>query len=107
MNDEILKSFEGTRKAGSIAASALDKVAEIIKPGVTTEKIDKLCYEFINDSGAYSAPLFYRGFPKSCCTSTNHVVCHGIPQNKILKEGDIALFATFLLATTGMTSSYP
>ena len=89
MTNEILEAFEGTRKAGSIAASALDKVAEIIKPGVTTEKIDKLCYEFINDSGAYSAPLFYRGFPKSCCTSPNHVVCHGIPQNKILKEGDI------------------
>ncbi len=89
MTDEILESFDGTRKAGSIAAEALDEVSEIIKPGVTTEKIDKLCYEFINDAGAYSAPLFYRGFPKSCCTSTNHIVCHGIPQNKILKEGDI------------------
>ena len=52
-------------------------------------KIDKVCYEFINDNKAYSAPLFYRGFPKSCCTSTNHVVCHGIPSDKILKEGDI------------------
>jgi len=48
-----------------------------------------VCYEFINDNKAYSAPLFYRGFPKSCCTSTNHVVCHGIPSDKILKEGDI------------------
>ena len=53
------------------------------------DKIDKICYEFINDHKAYSAPLFYRGFPKSCCTSANHVVCHGIPSDKILKEGDI------------------
>ena len=64
-------------------------MVDIIRPGITTEKIDKLCYEFINDSGAYSAPLFYRGFPKSCCTSPNHVVCHGIPKNKTLNEGDI------------------
>ena len=89
MTNKNLEAFEGTRKAGSIAAAALDRVAEIVKPGITTEKIDKLCYEFINDSGAYSAPLFYRGFPKSCCTSPNHIVCHGIPKNKILKEGDI------------------
>ena len=54
-----------------------------------TDKIDKLCYDYLNDNGAYSAPLFYRGFPKSCCTSVNHVVCHGIPSDKILKEGDI------------------
>ena len=89
MTDEILESFNGTRVAGSIAAEALDKVAEIIKPGITTAEIDKLCYEFINDSGAYSAPLFYRGFPKSCCTSANHIVCHGIPSDKVLKDGDI------------------
>ena len=52
-------------------------------------KLISLCYQFINDHDAYSAPLYYRGYPKSCCTSTNHVVCHGIPSNKILKEGDI------------------
>ena len=89
MKIENLESFEGTRKAGSIAASALDEVASIIEPGITTEKINKLCFEFINDNGAYSAPLFYRGYPKSCCTSVNHIVCHGIPGNKILKDGDI------------------
>ena len=89
MNKNFLESFEKTRKAGAIAAGALDEVAKIIRPGVTTDEIDKICYEFINDNGAYSAPLFYRGFPKSCCTSTNHVVCHGIPSEKILKEGDI------------------
>ena len=89
MNLNIKESFEKTKIAGSIAARALDEVKKIIKPGVATQKIDNLCYEFINDHGAYSAPLFYRGFPKSCCTSANHVVCHGIPSDKILKEGDI------------------
>ena len=88
MND-YKESFEKTRIAGSIAARALDEVLKIIKPGISTIEIDKVCYEFINDHGAYSAPLFYRGFPKSCCASTNHVVCHGIPSEKILKEGDI------------------
>ena len=89
MNSEIKESFEKTRVAGSIASGALDEVAKLIKPGITTHKIDDLCYEFINDHGAYSAPLFYRGFPKSCCTSVNHIVCHGIPSDKILEEGDI------------------
>ena len=89
MNADIKESFEKTRVAGSIAAGALDEVAKIIKPGIATDKIDNICYEFINDHGAYSAPLFYRGFPKSSCTSANHVVCHGIPSDKILKEGDI------------------
>ena len=82
-------SFEKTRIAGQIAAGALEEVAKIIKPGIRTDQIDNLCYEYINDHGAYSAPLFYRGFPKSCCTSTNHVVCHGIPSSKILNDGDI------------------
>ena len=67
----------------------LNEVAKIIKPGVTTDKIDKICYDYINDHKAYSAPLYYRGFPKSCCTSANHVVCHGIPSDKVLKDGDI------------------
>ena len=89
MTADYKESFEKTKKAGSIAAGALDEVTKIIKPGISTEEIDKLCYEFINDHNACSAPLFYRGFPKSCCTSANHVVCHGIPSDKILKEGDI------------------
>ena len=89
MNSNIKESFEKTRTAGSIAAGALDEIFKIIKPGITTAQIDNLCYEFINDHGAYSAPLYYRGFPKSCCTSVNHVVCHGIPSDKILMEGDI------------------
>ncbi|MDC1151064.1 type I methionyl aminopeptidase [Pelagibacteraceae bacterium] len=89
MNRDYKESFEKTRIAGSVAAGALDEVKKIIKPGISTEEIDKVCYEYINDNNAFSAPLYYRGFPKSCCTSTNHVVCHGIPSNKVLKEGDI------------------
>ena len=89
MIDNYKEAFEKTRAAGLIAAGALDEVSKIAKPGISTDQIDKLCYEYISDHGAYSAPLFYRGFPKSCCTSTNHVVCHGIPTDKILKDGDI------------------
>ena len=89
MTDKMLEAFDGTRKAGAIASGALDEVVKIVKPGIETSQIDKLCYEFINDNKAYSAPLFYRGYPKSCCTSVNHIVCHGIPKNKVLNEGDI------------------
>ena len=83
------ESFEKTKMAGSIAAGALDEVNNIIKPGISTSKIDNLCYQYINDHGAFSAPLFYRGYPKSSCTSANHIVCHGIPSDKILVNGDI------------------
>ena len=89
MKTDYKEAFEKSRMAGSIAAGALDEVAKIVKPGITTNEIDKVCYEFINDNDAFSAPLFYRGFPKSCCTSSNHVVCHGIPSDKILRDGDI------------------
>ena len=89
MAQDFKEAFDKTRIAGSIAAGALDEVKKIIKPGISTNEIDKICYEYINDHNAYSAPLFYRGFPKSCCTSTNHVVCHGIPSEKFLREGDI------------------
>ena len=89
MSEDYKEAFEKTKIAGSIASGALDEVSKIIKPGISTDQIDKICYEFINDHKAYSAPLFYRGYPKSCCTSTNHVVCHGLPSEKILKEGDI------------------
>tara|TARA_B100001057_G_scaffold484767_1_gene563343 strand:+ start:13 stop:774 length:762 start_codon:yes stop_codon:yes gene_type:complete len=85
----MTESFEKTKLAGSVASGALDEVNDIIKPGVSTLEIDKLCYEFINDHKAYSAPLYYRGYPKTCCTSANHVVCHGIPSEKILNNGDI------------------
>jgi methionyl aminopeptidase len=89
MSLDYKESFEQIEIAGSLAAKTLDEVTSYVKPGVTTGKLDKICYEFIRDNGGFSAPLFYRGFPKSCCTSTNHIVCHGIPGNKFLQDGDI------------------
>jgi len=83
------EKFEKMRIAGKVASKTLDMITEYVKPGITTEKIDKLCYEFIKDNGGHSAPLFYRGYKKSVCTSLNHVVCHGIPSDRILEEGDI------------------
>ena len=85
---DYLEKFEKMRIAGNLAARTLDMLTDNIKPGVTTDFIDKLGYEFIRDNGAYSAPLFYRGFKKSLCTSLNHVVCHGIPSDRVLNEGD-------------------
>ena len=75
--------------AGNLASKTLDMLTNEIKAGVSTNKIDKLGYEYIRDNGGYSAPLFYRGFPKSLCTSLNHVICHGIPSERTLDEGDI------------------
>ena len=89
MSSNYKESFDQIKIPGSLAAEALDEVTSYVKPGVTTAKLDKICYEFIKDNGGHSAPLYYRGFPKSSCTSVNHVVCHGIPADKYLKEGDI------------------
>ena len=89
MNKNYREYFDQLKISGSLAAEALDEVTSYVIPGVSTNKLDKICYEFIKDNGGYSAPLYYRGFPKSCCTSVNHVVCHGIPSEKYLKEGDI------------------
>ena len=89
MNTNYKESFEQIRIAGVLAAKTLDEITPHVKPGITTDKLDKICYEYIRDNGGYSAPLFYKGFPKSCCTSVNHVVCHGIPSNKYLNDGDI------------------
>ncbi len=87
--NEYLEKFEKMRIAGNLAAKTLDMLTENIKEGISTNQIDKLGYEFIRDNGGYSAPLFYRGFSKSLCTSLNHVVCHGIPsEDRILQEGD-------------------
>ncbi|WP_413205057.1 type I methionyl aminopeptidase [Rhodospirillum sp. A1_3_36] len=84
------EGFEGMRRAGRLAAETLDMIAPHVLPGVTTDELDRLCAEFVADHGAVSAPLNYRGFPKSICTSVNHVVCHGIPSpDKILRDGDI------------------
>jgi methionyl aminopeptidase len=85
---EYSEKFEKMKIAGSLAARTLDMLTEYIKEGVSTNYIDKLGYEFIRDNGGYSAPLYYRGFTKSLCTSLNHVVCHGTPSDRILRDGD-------------------
>ncbi len=86
--------FEGMRKAGKLAAEILDMITDHVVPGVATEELDKLCHDMCTKAGAIPAPLGYQGaaptpFPKSICTSINHVVCHGIPNEKTLREGDI------------------
>jgi methionyl aminopeptidase len=82
-------AFAGMAKAGGLVAEVLDLLVDEVKPGVTTEALDQFVFEFAMDQGAVPAPLNYRGFPKSICTSLNHVVCHGIPGPRALKEGDI------------------
>ena len=84
------EDFEGMRKAGSLAARVLDELKILINPGISTLEINDFCHQMIIKNNAIPAPLNYKGFPKSVCTSVNHVVCHGIPsQNKILQDGDI------------------
>ncbi len=83
------EDFEGMRKASQLTARCLDALADIVKPGVTTNAIDRFVFEFGADHGALPATLNYRGYTKSVCTSINHVVCHGIPDDKPLREGDI------------------
>ena len=82
------EKFEKMRVAGKLASQTLDMLTDNINEGVSTDHIDKLGYEFIRDNGGYSAPLYYRGFTKSLCTSLNHVVCHGIPSDRNLRDGD-------------------
>jgi methionyl aminopeptidase len=83
------EDFEGMRKAGKLAAECLDMLCEHMQPGVVTEHLDKLAREFMLDNGSQPACLYYRGYPKTLCISANHVVCHGIPSDKTLKDGDI------------------
>ena len=83
------EDFEAMRRAGRLAAETLDFISPQVQPGVTTEELDRLCHDYILDHGAIPAPLNYKGFPKSICTSVNHVVCHGIPSDrKRLAKGD-------------------
>ncbi len=83
------EAFAQMRRAGRLVAEALDLFTDYVKPGVTTDALDRLAFEFAMDHGAYPATLFYRGYTKSICTSINHVVCHGIPNDKALRDGDI------------------
>jgi methionyl aminopeptidase len=82
-------AFAAMHRAGRLAAEALDAMVGFVKPGLPTEAIDRKVFEFAMDHGAYPATLQYRGYTKSCCTSINHVVCHGIPDEKPLRDGDI------------------
>ena len=83
------EDFAGMRAAGRLAAETLDMIHAYVQPGMTTASLDKRCHEFILSRGAIPAPLNYRGFPKSICTSINHVVCHCIPGDRRLVSGDV------------------
>ena len=91
------EDFAAMRRAGQLVAEVLDLLTEHVKPGVATEKLDRLVFEFALDHGALPATLMYRGYEKSICTSINHVVCHGIPNDKALREGDIVNIDVTLL----------
>ncbi|EJT05704.1 type I methionyl aminopeptidase [Rhizobium sp. CCGE 510] len=92
------QAFEGMRKACQLTARCLDALADIVKPGLVTDDIDRFVFDFGMDHGAQPATLNYRGYTKSTCTSINHVVCHGIPNDKPLREGDIVnIDVTFVL----------
>ncbi|MDJ1159474.1 type I methionyl aminopeptidase [Chelatococcus sp. SYSU_G07232] len=92
------EGFEGMRRAGRLTAECLDMLVEHVRPGVSTQAIDDLVFTFGMDHGAYPATLMYRGYRYSCCTSINHVVCHGQPNDKPLREGDIVnIDVTFIV----------
>ncbi len=81
--------IEAMRVAGRLAAQALQEAGKVVAPGVTTDEIDAVAHEFLCDNGAYPSTLGYRNFPKSCCTSLNEVICHGIPDSTVVQDGDI------------------
>jgi methionyl aminopeptidase len=83
------ESIEKIRRAGRISSQALDLIGAVLKPGMTTDEIDHIGHEFVLDHGAYPSTLGYRGYPKSLCTSVNEVICHGIPDDTVLQEGDL------------------
>jgi methionyl aminopeptidase len=83
------ETVERVRRAGRIAADAMEHAAAAIRPGITTDELDALCHDYLVAHDAYPSTLGYRGFPKSCCTSVNEVICHGIPDSTVLSDGDI------------------
>jgi methionyl aminopeptidase len=83
------EDFGAMRRAGKLAAEALDMITAHVRPGISTGEIDKLCHDYMVERGAIPATLGYRGYTKSSCTSVNHVVCHGIPGDRVLVDGDI------------------
>jgi len=83
------ETIEKMRIAGRIAAGALAAAGAAVRPGITTDELDRICHEYVTDHGAYPSTLGYKGFPKSCCTSLNEVICHGIPDSTVIEDGDI------------------
>jgi len=83
------EAFQGMRKAGRFVAEILDYITDLVKPGITTGEIDRICHEYHVKNGAKPAPLGFHGYPKSVCISVNDVICHGIPGDRVLQEGDI------------------
>jgi methionyl aminopeptidase len=83
------EDFAGMRRAGKLAAETLDMITAHVRPGISTGEIDRICHEYMVERGAIPATLGYRGYTKSSCTSVNHVVCHGIPGDRVLADGDI------------------
>ena len=83
------EDFAGMRRAGKLAAETLDMITALVRPGISTGEIDKLCHDYMVERSAIPATLGYRGYTKSSCTSVNHVVCHGIPGDRVLVDGDI------------------
>src|SRR6478736_181988 len=81
--------IERMRIAGRIAAGALAESGKAVAPGVTTDELDRIAHEYMIDNGAYPSTLGYKGFPKSCCTSLNEIICHGIPDSTVVQDGDI------------------
>jgi methionyl aminopeptidase len=99
MNSEVKSFIVGMEKAGRLAAECLEALGKMVKPGVSTNELDQAGFEFLKSRGALPAPLNYRGFPKSICTSVNEVICHGVPDDQKLKSGDIVnIDVTSLLA---------
>ncbi|GGK27857.1 methionine aminopeptidase [Pilimelia terevasa] len=86
---QTAETIEKMRVAGRVAAQAVQLAGEHCKPGVTTDEVDRVVHEFLCDHGAYPSTLGYKGFPKSCCTSLNEVICHGIPDSTVIRDGDI------------------
>jgi methionyl aminopeptidase len=86
---QTAETIEKMRIASRIAAGALQEAGRAVRPGVTTDELDRICHEYVLDHYAYPSTLGYRGYPKSCCTSLNEVICHGIPDSTVVQDGDI------------------
>ena len=98
------EDFVGLRAVGRLAAETLDMITPHVQEGVTTDELNQIIHDYTIDKGAIPAPLNYRGFPKSCCISINHVVCHGIPGDRKLKNGDIVISMLHLFLMDGLVT---